>query len=340
MKKATKILLLLSLCLILVGGLLFGGALTMAGWNWKVLSTSRYETVVHEIDEPVTAISVVVGTADVTLIPSEDGNVTVTGYEQVNLKNAVEVKDGTLTIKLVDTRKWYDHIGIHFEQPTVTVALPQGAYDALSLTLSTGDVMIPADFSFASILVKTSTGDVTCLASAEGDIKISTTTGDITCRASAEGDIKISTTTGDITVESVTSASLDLSTGTGEIEVTGADCNGDVTVKVTTGEAELSRVNCNNLTSTGNTGSLSMEKVIASGRLSVERTTGDVKFDGCDATEIFVKTDTGSVRGSLLSEKDFHTASSTGKILVPDTHTGGRCEITTTTGDIKIETKE
>ena len=320
MRKATKILLILSLCLILAGSLLFGGALTVAEWNWNIFSTSHYETVVHEIDEPFTAISVAVGTADVALIPSEDGNVTVTGYEQVNLKNAVEVKDGTLSITLVDTRKWYDHIGIHFEQPTVTVALPQGAYDALSLTLSTGDVMIPADFSFTNIFVKASTGD-------------------ITCRASAEGDIKISTTTGDITVESVTAASLDLSTGTGDIEVTGADCNGDVTVKITTGEAELSRVNCNNLTSTGNTGSLSMEKVIASGRLSVERTTGDVKFDGCDAAEIFVKTDTGSVRGSLLSEKDFHANSRTGDVHVPKTQ-GGRCEITTSTGDIKIEIKE
>ena len=320
MRKATKILLLLSLCLVLAGCLLFGGALTMLKSDFRGLSTSRYEAVVYEIDEPVNAISLVGRTADVILIPSEDGRVTVTAYEQTNFKSAVEVKDGTLCIEQIDTRKWYEHIGIGFEEPSVTVALPQGVYGALSVTLSTGDVRISDDFSFTNIFVKASTGD-------------------ITCRASAEGDIKISTSTGDIAVESVTAASLDLSTGTGEIEVTGADCNGDVTVKVTTGEAELSRVNCNNLTSTGNTGSLSMEKVIASGRLSVERTTGDVKFDGCDAAEIFVKTDTGSVRGSLLSEKDFHANSRTGDVHVPKTQ-GGRCEITTSTGDIWIQIKE
>ena len=301
MRKATKILLILSLFLILAGSLLFGGALTVAEWNWNIFSTSHYETVVHEIDEPVTAVSVVVGTADVTLIPSEDGKITVTGYEQVNLKNAVEVKDGALTIKLVDTRKWYEHIGIHFEQPTVTVALPQGAYDALSLTLSTGDVMIPADFSFASILVKTSTGDVTCL-------------------ASAEGTISIGTDTGDITVGSVSAGAMALSVNTGRIKATG--------------------VNCNDFTSTGNTGDLSLKNVIATGKLSVKRTTGDVIFDGCDASEIFVNTNTGDVKGTLLSKKDFYTNTSTGRIIVPQTRSGGRCEITTSTGDIKIEIKE
>ena len=57
----------------------------------------------------------------------------------------------------------------------------------------------------------------------------------------------------------------------------------------------------------------------------------------CDAAEIFVETDTGDVKGSLLSEKVFIPKSDTGDIKVPKTVTGGRCEITTDTGDIKIE---
>ena len=53
----------------------------------------------------------------------------------------------------------------------------------------------------------------------------------------------------------------------------------------------------------------------AAEKLSIERSTGAVLFDSSDATEIFVKTDTGS-------------------ILVPKTASGGKCKITTSTGDI------
>ena len=61
-----------------------------------------------------------------------------------------------------------------------------------------------------------------------------------------------------------------------------------------------------------------------------------VVLDGCDAAEIFVKTDTGDVTGTLLSEKVFVTTTDTGKVEVPRSVSGGRCEITTDTGDIRI----
>ena len=80
--------------------------------------------------------------------------------------------------------------------------------------------------------------------------------------------------------------------------------------------------------------------MIASGRIDLERSTGEVFFDGCDASEIKVKTSTGDVTGTLLSSKVFITHSSTGRIAVPDSITGGRCEITTSTGAIEIAIKE
>ncbi|MBQ3893898.1 MAG: DUF4097 family beta strand repeat protein, partial [Clostridia bacterium] len=75
---------------------------------------------------------------------------------------------------------------------------------------------------------------------------------------------------------------------------------------------------------------------IASGRFDIERDTGDVKFDRCDAAEIKVETDTGDVTGTLLTEKVFITKTDTGKVSVPSAASGGRCEIETDTGDIKI----
>ena len=82
---------------------------------------------------------------------------------------------------------------------------------------------------------------------------------------------------------------------------------------------------------------ISLKNVIATEKISIERSIGDVKFDDCDATEIWVETDTGDVTGNLLSEKIFITETSTGDVNVPKSTKGGKCEITTSTGDIYIK---
>lgn len=81
---------------------------------------------------------------------------------------------------------------------------------------------------------------------------------------------------------------------------------------------------------------MTLKNVIAAETFSIERSTGKVRFDGCDAAEILVKTGTGDVKGTLLSEKIFIARSNTGRVDVPQTVTGGRCEIITSTGDIEI----
>jgi hypothetical protein len=43
------------------------------------------------------------------------------------------------------------------------------------------------------------------------------------------------------------------------------------------------------------------------------------------------------VKGSLLTDKIFVTQSDTGKVDVPETVSGGKCKVTTDTGDIRIE---
>ena len=61
-----------------------------------------------------------------------------------------------------------------------------------------------------------------------------------------------------------------------------------------------------------------------------------MSFTACDAGELHVKTDTGDVTGSLLSDKIFFAESDVGSVDVPKTTTGGVCEIQTNTGNIAI----
>ena len=59
-----------------------------------------------------------------------------------------------------------------------------------------------------------------------------------------------------------------------------------------------------------------------------------------DADSILIKTSTGNVKGTLLSEKVFSAESDTGRVSIPKSYSGGECDISTSTGDIKIEIKE
>ena len=318
MRKKTKIWLVIATALVVVGCVIFGGVMTMLQWDFTKLSTVKYETNDYEIDENYKNISIVTDTADIVFMPSQNSKSSIVCHEQKNVKHSVTVKDDTLVISVVDTRKWYEYIGINIGTPKITVYLPNAEYEKLFIKESTGNVEIPNNFRFESMDISTSTGDV------KND-------------ASASESIKIKTSTGNIRVENISAEALDLSVSTGEITVCDVTCQGDVKIHVSTGKTKLTDIACKNLTSSGNTGDISLKNVIATEKFSLERSTGDVKFDGCDAAEISVKTDTGDVTGTLLSEKVFLAETDTGRVEVPKTATGGRCEITTDTGDIRIK---
>lgn len=316
MTKKVRGWLIVAGTLILLGCILIGGALLMVNCDFSKLSTTKYETNEYSINEEIKNIIIKGNTADILFVPAE--NASVRCYERKNAKHEVKIVDGTLTIRLVDNRKWYEYIGITFGTPKITVSLPEGAYHSLSITSSTGDVVIPTDFGFRSIDVSLSTGEVTC-------------------SASADETLKLKTGTGSIRIAELTAGMLDLSVSTGKITLADVVCPGDVKVCVSTGAAELKNLQCNNLISTGSTGAIILSDVIATGKMNIERSTGDVKLERCDAAELRIVTDTGDVTGSLLTDKIIFAKSDTGRVKVPQTLTGGRCEITTDTGDISIE---
>ena len=317
MKKSTIAWLIVAASLVLLGAIIFGGVIMALKFDFSKLNTTKFETNTHTVSDSFDSIVIDTDTADITFLPSDDESCKVVCHEQKNLKHSVEVVDGALTIKCEDTRKWYEYIGINFGKTTVTVYLPQSEYKSLSIGTETSDICIPQDFEFESIYVIVSTGDVTC-------------------SASTSGKMSIKTSTGDIKLENISAGSLELSVSTGRVSISSVVCDGDVKLRASTGDTTLTNITCANLTSSASTGKLVMNNVIASGNFSIERDTGDVRFEMCDADEITIVTDTGDVKGTLLSDKIFIANTDTGRKDVPETTTGGKCKITTDTGDIII----
>ena len=316
MKTGTKIWLIVAAALVLVGGGLFVVTMTMIGWDFSKLSTVKYETNKYDISEDFNGISIRTETSDVAFVLSDDGKCRVECYEEEDRKHSVSVKDGTLTVERAE-KDIFGHIGFNFSTPKITVYLQKTEYEALLIKASTGDIEIPKAFTFLNADISLSTGDVAF------------------CATTAE-TVKIKASTGKVKVEDTSVGALDITVTTGNVSVCDVTCGGEIKVGVSTGKTNLVGVACKSLVSSGNTGDITLKNVIAEASFYVKRSTGDVTFEGSDAAEIFVQTSTGDVEGSLLSSKVFIANTDTGKVDVPKSITGGRCEITTDTGDIRI----
>ena len=316
MKKSTKIWLLIAASFTLMGCILFWCMLNAVNWDFSKLETINRLTNSYAINENYKNISITTDTAHIAIETSENNNCSVVCYEYENSKHRVNVIDDTLTIKIEDTRKWYEYLGISFSTPKITVYIPRGEYNSLTVNSDTSNIEIPDKFLFNDINVTTSTGFVNCYASAD--------------------KINLKTTTGRITVKRLTTKSMNLSASTGSIMLTGIHCSEDINLEIGTGEMNLIDVKCRNLFSQGDTGDIFLKNIIGEDKFQIERDTGDVNLKDCDAGEIYVETDTGDVTGNLLTDKIFFAQTNTGRINVPKTTNGGICEITTDTGDIKI----
>ena len=298
MKRTTKNLLTAAGVLVLIGAVLFVAALAMSHWDISALGTGKSETATFVIEDEFQNITIKADTADITFITTANEKCNVVSRAPSYLILNVSVQSGTLKIETADTRKWYEFMTFSLSSPSITVYLPEGEYASLLIDGSTGDVELQKGFGFGS------------------------------------ADITLST--GDIRIDGVSADEMNLSVSTGRVDVSSAAVSGKLSLTVRTGKAFLKDISCISFVSRGSTGDVTLKNLIASGLIDIQRSTGDVTLDRCDAAELIIETDTGDVTGSLLSEKIFIANTDTGSVKVPETLSGGKCKITTDTGDIKI----
>lgn len=310
--------------LIIAGAFIISGLvsfitiMSFCKWDFTTLNTREIETNSYELQEEFNNIEIDTDTSDINFILSENENNKVICIEESKMKHNVKVENNTLSIKIINNKKWYDYIGINWSKPKITLYLSKTLYENLIVENDTGDIIVPKEFSFNNIDIKSSTGRITNY-------------------SNATESIKLKASTGDIKLENVTTKSLDISVSTGDVVLNKINCEGNIFIEVSTGNVTLTEVHCKNFKTDGNTGKVTLNSVIVENKININRSTGDIKFDRCDAKEIEIETDTGDVKGSLLSDKIFIVETDTGKKSYPESTTGGICKITTDTGDIIIQ---
>ena len=297
MKKRTKIAILISVTLILIGIIAIVGASAAIGFDFRRLDTESYKADRQQIDDVFNSINIDANICDISLIPSNDGVCRIEYQTDEDTDFSFKVENGTLTV--TESREPVIKFSISFKETYIRLYLPESQYSSLSINTDTSDVAIPSSFSFETAKILTDTGEVEYYAAVKNRLSIETDTGDV--------DIsKIST-------------------------------DGEITIKTDTGDIEADGVNCADFTAESDTGEISFDNVISKNTIEIKSNTGDVELDRCDASSLLIETDTGDVEGELLTEKVFITETDTGHIRVPKTSSGGRCEIITNTGDIEFE---
>lgn len=318
MKKSTKIAVITAVALIVLGIVAAGLGFWGMGFNLRALNTEDVISTTVEISEEFRGISIETDVADLYFAVSEDGVCRVECVDFADESYAVNVENGTLTIAKDDDRAWHENIRLFSIGETyVTVYLSEENYASIQIHEDTGDIEMPAEFSFEQAMINTSTGDICWLAQVSEALSITTDTGDVEVRGTSTRSLALETDTGDISASEVRDAQ-------------------QIRIETDTGKVELTNAGCTSLSADSNTGDIALKNVIMDELLTIKSNTGDVVFDRSDAAEIFVQTNTGDVTGTLVSDKVFLTETNTGNVDVPKSVIGDRCEIITDTGDIAL----
>ena len=319
MDRTLKIWFIVASCI--AAAIFFCGVAVIAVFGIKTIKFLNIETEIKtfRISEDFTGISVETGDEDLNFLPSEDGACKVVCELKKGSYKSVAAVGGTLNISTTESKKWYENISFFsFADEKITVYLPDKEYSLLSVKGGTGDISVQKGLRFVTAAVNFSTGD-------------------LDFRADTGKELKAILSTGNVNISEITCGSLALKTSTGNIKISDVVCTGDAEIALSTGKAKLKNMTCRGFVSDASTGDITLYSVLVSDSLNIKRSTGDVFFDSSDAGSIFIKTSTGDVTGTLKSDKVFITKTSTGKISVPESVTGGKCKVTTSTGDIVLD---
>lgn len=313
MKKRTIIALIVAALLVIAGGILVVLGLSYAGDSTRESKLIRQEITIQERFENIAIDTEDCDVKFAMFSGRDDCMVEIRSYQ--NVKHTAVVEDGTLKIKMIDKRNWTDHINIGWmESMEMTVYLPAAEYESLHVRTDTGDITLTQEPIFLEVMLRSDTGDISCVGVGNDALDCMTSTGDISVQNSVPNRMKLQSDTGDLKVSVVACDEIHMRTNSGEVDAE------NVNVQMFTCQTE--------------TGDVELEQVLTDDYLQIRTDTGDVGVENCDAGRVNIETDTGDVSGNFLTPKWFSAFSDTGDVTVPNTPEGGECRIQTDSGDI------
>lgn len=268
----------MGMILLFVGMGMFIGAMSANGWDFKKLSTIKYEVKTYEVDGEFSSIVLDSETSDINFILSIDGKNKVVCDETNSISHSVEIIDGNLVIKKNDNRKWYEHIGIFLSNSEIDIYLTKSEYQSLSIENKTGNVKVSKDFIFDDINILCSTGNVVFNANVRNTIKVKVSTGNMEFRNLTCKNISLEGKTGNVYLENViATGEMDVKISTGNIKLNDSDAL-NMTLKTNTGNIKGTILTAKIFIAKTSTGNIDVPKTITGGICNVTTSTGNISL--------------------------------------------------------------
>ncbi len=278
-----------------------------------------------------------VGSGDIRVLPSEDEKCTVYLEESDLVYYSLLEKEGALTIKEEDTRKWYQCIGFSYARMRVTVYLPAGEYTKFQMETSSGKIEL-AGANVADIQLYASSGEILVTQTTCNTLYAKASSGDITMKnVRVAGEVTCKTSSGESFIKGVSCEKLSVYADSGEVELQNIQAVGELVAQAESGDVEMREVVCDTLFAKTSSGNIDLKEVISTGESKLISSSGEIFLKACDAGDYTIRTSSGNVKGSILTAKIFLPVSGSGSIKVPISIEGGICKVETGSGNIRLE---
>lgn len=131
--------------------------------------------------------------------------------------------------------------------------------------------------------------------------------------------------------------SLNAASMSGDVIINNISATECINASSVSGEIDLSNVKGKEIFAKTISGGVMLTDTVASQKLKANSTSGEIDLKRCDAKNIVLDTVSGEISGTLLSNKQFITETTSGTVNVPQSVSNEECRITTVSGDIYIE---
>lgn len=301
MKKSKKILITVAVILIAVGMICGFCGIYSLGFNFNEISTSDFVTHTYTVEDDFTNIIIEDAASNINFYKSNDDKCRVLCDEREKVTHTVVNENNTLTVRVKDERNWFERINIGFfaADMRVSVYLPKNKYDSLNVASMSGDIDVANEFTF-------------------DNAKVGSISGDVSVKADVKQELNISSTSGDVIINNISAT----------------EC---INASSVSGEIDLSNVKGKEIFANTISGGVMLTDTVASQKLKANSTSGEIDLKRCDAKNIVLDTVSGEISGTLLSNKQFITETTSGTVNVPQSVSNEECRITTVSGDIYIE---
>ena len=259
------------------------------------------------------------GSADFILLPSENNTCRVECAENETVHYVVTTENSVLHIRRADSRTVFSFFKFYraLRSEPVRVYLPQDAYKSLEVKVTSGDIAVPAGYTFDTASLHSASGDIACCAEC-GALSGQAASGDITLKDTSCGTLALGTASGAVTLLNIKNESGgSIETASGKVSLENAEC---AALHINTAS-----------------GGVDLTHTVSADVMEIGTASGSIHFENCDAASLSLDSMSGSMVGTLNTGKAFRAQSRSSKVDVPFDTGEGTCKVSTLSGSIRIK---